>query len=181
MDYFISSNLRFLRKINELSQEELANIVNYSFRTISKWETGESIPSYDNLQVLSKTFNVSIDDLMKKDLSSIKDFHKFSSKLVDNENNFLLFQKELYRYLFIKSNDEVLRDIIYKNSTIVPYEYQFSDRITTLLKKEKLSFDKAKYIIDKALDEMRKNSLIDYYDIIEVKDVKFIIKYRIIL
>lgn len=181
MDYFISSNLRFLRKINELSQEELANIVNYSFRTISKWETGESIPSYDNLQVLSKIFNVSIDDLMKKDLSSIKDFHKFSSKLVDNKNNFLLFQKELYKYLFIKSNDEVLRDMIYKNSTIMPYEYQFSDRITTLLRKEKLSFDKAKYIIDKALDEMRKNSLIDYYDIIEVKDVKFIIKYRIIL
>ena len=181
MDYFISSNLKFLRKINELSQEELADIVNYSFRTISKWETGESIPSYDNLQALSKTFNVSIDDLMKKDLSSIKDFHKFSSKLVDNKNNFLLFQKEFYKYLFVKSNDEVLRDIIYKNSTIVPYEYQFSDRITTLLKKEKLSFDKAKYILDKALNEMRKNSLVDYYDIIEVKDVKFIIKYKISL
>ena len=118
---------------------------------------------------------------MKKDLSSIKDFHKFSSKLVDNKNNFLLFQKEFYKYLFVKSNDEVLRDIIYKNSTIVPYEYQFSDRITTLLKKEKLNFDKAKYILDKALDEMRKNSLVDYYDIIEVKDVKFIIKYKISL
>lgn len=179
MDYFISKNLKFLRRINGLSQEELADIVNYSFRTISKWETGESIPSYDNLQVLSKTFNVSIDDLMKKDLSVVRDFHKFSSRLIDNQNNFLLFQKELYKYIFVKSNDESLKDILYKNSTIVPCEFEFSSRISTLLKKEKLSYDKAKYIIEKALDEMRKNSLIEYFDIIEVENVKFIIKYRI--
>lgn len=181
MEYFISENLRFLRKINELSQDELAKIVNYSFRTVSKWETGESIPSYDNLQVLSKTFNVPIDDLMKKDLSSIKDFHKFSSKIIDNKNNFLSFQKDLYKYIFVQCNDEVIKDLLYKNSTIVPCNYEFSERITTLLKKERLSFDKAKYIIDKAMDEMRKNSLVDYYDIIEVNNEKFILKYRISL
>lgn len=181
MNYFLGTNLKFLRKINELSQEELAEIVKYSFRTISKWEIGESIPSYDNLQVLSKTFNVSVDDLMEKDLSSVKDFHAFSSKLVDNENNFLLFQKELYKYIFVKSLDENLRDIFYKDSTIAPCGYQFSDRIATLLRKEKLSFEKAKLILNKAMEEIRKNSLVDYYDIIEVKDEKFTIKYKISL
>ena len=181
MEYFISSNLKFLRKINDLSQDELANVIGYSFRTVSKWETGESIPSYDNLQTLSKTFNVPIDDLMNKDLSAIRGFHKFSSKLIDNENNFLLFQKELYKFIFIKKDSEVIKDILYKNSTIAPYDYEFSEKIATLLKKEKLSYDKAKYILDKAMNEMRKNSLIDYFDIIEVPNKKFILKYKISL
>ena len=179
MEYYISNNLKFLRKINELSQDDLARIVNYSFRTISKWETGESIPSYDNLQILSKSFNVSVDDLMKKDLTLANDFNEFSSKIITNKNNFLLFQKELYKYIFVRNNNETTKIFFYKNFMIFPYEFEFSKNIITLLKKEKLSFEKAKYIIDKAMNEMKKNGLIDYYDIITIKDEKIIIKYKI--
>ncbi|MDY4187876.1 MAG: helix-turn-helix transcriptional regulator, partial [Candidatus Enterosoma sp.] len=64
----------------------MSKIVSYSFRTISKWETGESIPDYDNLVVLSKFFNVSVDDLMEKDLSCVKDLQRYSSKLIDNKS-----------------------------------------------------------------------------------------------
>ena len=181
MKYFIADNLKFLRNLNELTQEELASIVNYSFRTVSKWETGEAIPSYENLQIISKTFNVSIDDLMRKDLSIAKDFHKYSSKIIENKNNFLLLQSEIYKFLYTKSDNENVKRIKYKNYTIMPYDFKFSDRINIILKKEKLSFEKAKYILFETLDEMRKNGLIDYFEITENDCDEFSIKYKLCL
>ena len=180
MDFFISSNLKFLRKINGLSQDDLSKIVNYSFRTISKWETGESVPDYDNLLTLSKFFNVSIDDLMEKDLSVMKDLHRYSSKLIDNQSNFLVFQKELSKYLFEKSNDELIKTLVFHNQTLIPEGQEFSNQLQVLLKREKLDSDKADYILREALEKLKSNSFIDYYDLMIDED-KFLIKYRITL
>ena len=180
MDFFISSNLRFLRKINGLSQDDLSKIVSYSFRTISKWETGESIPDYDNLVVLSKFFNVSVDDLMEKDLSCVKDLQRYSSKLIDNKSNFLIFQKEIYKFLFVKSDSEVLKRMHFRNQTLIPEGFEFSNQLQILLKREKLNWERANYILQKALNELRSNSLIDYFDLL-TEDESFIIKYKITL
>lgn len=180
MDFFISNNLKFLRKINGLSQDDLSKIASYSFRTISKWETGESVPDYDNLLTLSKFFNVPIDDLMEKDLSVIKDLHRYSSKLIDNQSNFLIFQKELYKYIFAKSDDELIKTLLFQNKTLIPESFEFSDQLQVLLKREKLDMDKADYILRKALDRLKSNSLIDYYDLILDED-KFLVRYKITL
>lgn len=178
LDFFISDNLKFLRKINNLSQEDLAKIVNYSFRTVSKWETGESMPSYDNLVTLSNFFNVSIDDLMKKQLSTIKDYHRYSTKLIDNEKNFLMLQKELFQYLFVNSNDQQTKCFNIENGNLVPIDYEFSDSLKILLKKEKINEDKSFYILSKAFEEMRRNSLLDYYEISLVEG-KLCVNYKI--
>lgn len=37
-------NLKYLRKTRKLSQEELAELVNVSRQSVSKWETGLSFP-----------------------------------------------------------------------------------------------------------------------------------------
>lgn len=67
----IGKNLSFLRKQAKLTQLELASKFNYSDKTISKWESGESLPSIDVLYELSKFYNVSLDDLTKEDETEI--------------------------------------------------------------------------------------------------------------
>ena len=52
---------------SELSQADLAEILNVSRQAISRWEVGTSVPSMDNLSALSRLYNVSVDSLMRPD------------------------------------------------------------------------------------------------------------------
>lgn len=64
-----ADNLTELRKYHDLSQEELAERIGVSRQTLSKYETGESLPDIDKCKLLADVFSVSIDDLIsyKKD------------------------------------------------------------------------------------------------------------------
>lgn len=57
-------NLISLRKLNTLSQEELAEKLNISRQTLSKYETGESLPDIEKCKVIAEIFGVSLDDLV---------------------------------------------------------------------------------------------------------------------
>ena len=54
-----------LRKMNHMSQEELAEKVNVSRQTLSKWETGESVPDIEKCKLLAEIFRVTLDDLVR--------------------------------------------------------------------------------------------------------------------
>lgn len=54
-----------LRKQKNLSQEDLASILNVSRQTISKWETGESNPDIDKIVPLCNFFEISTDEFLK--------------------------------------------------------------------------------------------------------------------
>lgn len=57
-------NLISLRKINKLSQEELADRIGVTRQTLSKYETGESVPDIDKCKELADVFGVTLDDLV---------------------------------------------------------------------------------------------------------------------
>lgn len=57
-------NLTQLRKINRMTQEDLAEKVNVSRQTLSKWETGESLPDIEKSKLLAEVFGVTLDDLV---------------------------------------------------------------------------------------------------------------------
>ena len=59
-----ADNLVALRKLHNLSQEELAERIHVARQTLSKYETGESLPDIDKCQLLAKVFDVSIDELV---------------------------------------------------------------------------------------------------------------------
>lgn len=63
-------NLVELRKIHELSQEELADKIGVSRQTLSKYETGESLPDIEKCKLIADAFGVSIDDLLNYDSRS---------------------------------------------------------------------------------------------------------------
>ena len=65
----LGNNILKLRKENKLSQEELAEKVNVTRQTISNWELGSTQPTPEQLKVLSKIFNISVDELLDNDTS----------------------------------------------------------------------------------------------------------------
>lgn len=62
MDF--NNRLYQLRKQKGLSQEELANRLNVSRQTVSKWEVGDSTPDMEKLIAMSDLFDVSLDKLV---------------------------------------------------------------------------------------------------------------------
>ncbi len=60
----LSKKIYELRKSNGMSQEALAEKINVSRQSVSKWESGETVPEIDRIIELSKVFNVSTDYLL---------------------------------------------------------------------------------------------------------------------
>ncbi len=60
-----AKKLQKLRQNRELSQENLAEILNVSRQSVSKWERGKGYPEMDKLIFLSDYFDVSLDELLK--------------------------------------------------------------------------------------------------------------------
>ncbi len=69
----ISEKLYQLRMKSGLSQEDLAQQMNVSRQSISKWESGSSIPSIDKILELSNFYGVSTDFLLQDDLEEFPD------------------------------------------------------------------------------------------------------------
>ena len=62
----IGKNIMRLRKMANMTQLDLAEKLNYSDKSISKWEQGNGIPDVRILLRLSELFNVTVDDLVKE-------------------------------------------------------------------------------------------------------------------
>ena len=60
-----------LRKKKGLSQEQLGEKLDVTRQTISNWELGETTPNIEQLKLLSKEFNISIDELVDNDLQDV--------------------------------------------------------------------------------------------------------------
>ena len=59
-----ADNLAELRKYHALSQEELADKIGVSRQTLSKYETGESLPDIEKCKALADVFGITVDDLI---------------------------------------------------------------------------------------------------------------------
>lgn len=63
---FLAKQLKFHRKQAGLSQTRLAEKLNISRQSVSKWENGRGYPDIDNLIFLSQLYDTSLDDLLKE-------------------------------------------------------------------------------------------------------------------
>lgn len=75
----IGERLLKLRKERNLSQEELANVLDVSRQTISKWETDQSSPDFDKIIPLCDFFGITSDELLTGN-SNIKEAKKENVK-----------------------------------------------------------------------------------------------------
>ena len=67
----LGDNIQKLRKELKLSQEQLAEKIDVTRQTISNWELGETSPNPEQLKLLSKALNVSVDELLNNDVKSV--------------------------------------------------------------------------------------------------------------
>ena len=60
-----NENLVQLRKLKDLTQEDVAARVGVTRQAVAKWEAGETVPDLEKSRLLAEVFEVSLDDLAK--------------------------------------------------------------------------------------------------------------------
>ncbi len=125
-----------LRKEKNLTQEELGEEIGVTNKTVSRWENGNYLPPVEILQILSKKYDVSINEILSGERL---DDEKFKTKAEENistalENSTfdlkekkMVFEKkwlndhmlELISEIFLMFSFAVLSAIFYKELCIV--------------------------------------------------------------
>ena len=83
----VGKQIQHYRKEKNLSQDDLAEIIFVSRQSISNWERGATYPDIQNLLLLSKVFEVSLDKLVKGDLETMKQ--------IIHDQEFMRYQKDV--------------------------------------------------------------------------------------
>lgn len=63
----IGENLKKFRKESGLSQQQVAKILKVDQSNVSRWESNLSRPDYESLVLLSKLYEVSVNDILDVD------------------------------------------------------------------------------------------------------------------
>ena len=103
----LGENLQFLTKNNDITQEQLAEKLEVSRQSVSKWESDTTYPEMEKLVQLCQMFHVTMDDLIQKDISflyvedkSHYDAHmNLFSKMISLGVGFILFGLFLTTFL----------------------------------------------------------------------------------
>ena len=85
MNIETANRLYELRKQNGLSQEEVADKLGISRQAVSKWERAEASPDTDNLILLSKLYNVTLDELLNSEKSIEYDLENPKEEVIEEE------------------------------------------------------------------------------------------------
>ena len=161
----LSEKIINLRKSNNLTQEELAKRLFVTRQAISKYERGVYFPSIDTIKLISKEFNISINDLLDVN----KENKSLTYKPLGTKQSWFI---ALYAfYLFFVSFIIVILNINYENADLV--SLILSDFILVLV------FSMVLYMLIKTIFPLNK-ILIEYNDynlkiktIRKVKEIKF--------
>lgn len=91
MTLYIGENLKKQRKLKELTQDQLANILGVSFQAVSKWERGEGYPDIEMLPTIAEFFGITIDELMgMKEIQDNADAEKILEMQKENMSKGLI-------------------------------------------------------------------------------------------
>lgn len=108
MAEFLNNNIKYLRNINKLSQQELADKVGIDRSTISRIENNEIETTIPIAEKLAKNLNVSFSDLVSRDLTS--ETPKFDElEILFNKNKDILTNddKEMIKFMIEKRKKEI--------------------------------------------------------------------------
>lgn len=87
----LSEKILTLRKSRDLTQEQLAEKLNVSRQSISKWESGQSVPELEKILALSGIFDVTTDYLLKP--SEIDEL-SVKTELLEKQQQQMLIREE---------------------------------------------------------------------------------------
>ena len=106
----LAEKITELRKANGMTQEELASICNVSRQSVSKWEADIALPETEKLLILGEIFHVSMDVLLKDELtlSEVKEVHSCGNSAIQGR------KREVYEGILIKESvtDDTIIDFL---------------------------------------------------------------------
>lgn len=76
----ISKKITYYRKLNNLTQSELAEKINYSDKSVSKWERGDGIPDIFVLTKIADLFGITVNDLIYEETEDTVKKHEKLTK-----------------------------------------------------------------------------------------------------
>ena len=74
----VSDNMKYLRKLHGMTQDQFARRMGIKRASVGAYEEQRANPNIDVLKTMSKLFNVSVDDLLKKDLRKMIETFKWN-------------------------------------------------------------------------------------------------------
>jgi transcriptional regulator with XRE-family HTH domain len=77
----VSENIRYLRKLNGLTQEQFSRKINIKRSLLGAYEEGRANPNQQNLQAIAKAFNTTIELLTRQDLRKLRETPNLSIPL----------------------------------------------------------------------------------------------------
>lgn len=92
-----SEKLLTLRKANNLTQEQLAEKLDVSRQSISKWESGQATPDLEKIVVMSAIFEVTTDYLLKS--SEIDDL-SVKTEMLEKQQQMMLVREQKKHSIF---------------------------------------------------------------------------------
>lgn len=105
----IGNNIKTFRKTKNLTQKQLADMINVSVVTIQNYENGRREPNMETLKKISKALNIELSDLLLEEIDSLTNSLKvnmdtLSSKNFKYNNAFSSFEKAISSLNEIKTS-----------------------------------------------------------------------------
>lgn len=117
-----SEKLITLRKSKELTQEQLAEQLNVSRQSISKWENGQVIPDIEKIIELSRVFDVTTDYLLKS--SEIDDL-SIKTDMLEHQQRQILAREQKRTKLFKNCMYSIVVYLIFLAVSFVEHYFFF--------------------------------------------------------
>lgn len=103
----VSNNIRRLRKLNNLYQKQLADMVGTSAQVISNWERGYTKPNDEDLISLADALDCSTDDLLGRKPKHKDSSDEFEAFMFDDKDAFDALPDDVKQELIDEINERI--------------------------------------------------------------------------
>lgn len=119
--HFLGKNLRYLRKQSSKTQSEIASLIRKGQTTVGNWENGISEPNLEELLIISNYFDISLDTLLKVDLSEMNGYQRQGVPAYENGDHDPMLLKE-DKLSYVLQEIKNLRDEMERINSRLPEE-----------------------------------------------------------
>ena len=142
----IGDNIKFYRKKNQLTQDDIAKECSVTRQAVSKWENGTAMPDASNILQLSKLFGVTTDYLLNDDYQSDNDLPKVKEVQNDDFGQIMIYLVtfEVMVLLMQFMTTVILQNVFFGFLSFIPFvaaiggfEYAYQKKASSATEKTK--------------------------------------------
>lgn len=142
----IGDNIKFYRKKNQLTQDDIAKECSVTRQAVSKWENGTAMPDASNILQLSKLFGVTTDYLLNDDYKSDNDLPKVKEVQNDDLGQIMIYLVtfEVMVLLMQFMTTVILQNVFFGFLSFIPFvaaigcfEYAYQKKASSATEKTK--------------------------------------------